>query len=110
MTLIAIYGGYFGAGIGILMLAVLQMIGFSNIHQMNAVKTLLGSSINAVAWLVFALSGKIIWDVALVMIAGAVVGGYTFARLSLKISPKIIRLLVSVIGFAASAYFFLYGV
>ena len=107
---IAVYGGYFGAGQGVLMLAALQFMGFTHIHQMNALKTVLGSSINAVAVLVFLFSGKVVWDVAVVMIAGAILGGYFGARWSLRVSPQIIRLLVSVTGFAMSAYFFLYGV
>jgi uncharacterized protein len=108
--LIAVYGGYFGAGIGILMLAMLQVMGFSHIHQMNALKTVLGSAINGVAWLIFVFSGRVVWDVALIMLMGAVLGGYIGARVSLRISPDKIRLLVSVIGFSMTAYFFLYGV
>lgn len=107
---IAMYGGYFGAGIGILMLAMLQIMGHSEIHQMNGIKSLLGSTINAVAVAIFLFSGKIIWDVAAVLIAGAMFGGYFGTRLALKISPKKIRLMVSAIGFSMAAYFFLYGV
>ena len=107
---IAIYGGYFGAGIGILMLAMLQVWGLTHIHQMNALKTLLGSAINGVAWVIFLFSGRVVWDVAAVMIVGAIVGGYAGARLSLRVDPGKIRALVSAVGFAMSAYFFLYGV
>lgn len=107
---IAVYGGYFGAGIGILMLAMLQLLGFMHIHQMNALKTILGSTINAVAVFIFLFSGKVIWTVAGVMIAGAVVGGYLGARLSLKVSPEKVRLLVSCIGFAMTGYFFVAGI
>ena len=110
MMLIAIYGGYFGAGIGILMLAMLQLMGHSNIHQMNALKTVLGSAINAVAWVVFAVSGIVRWDIAGVMIMGGIAGGYVGARLSLRVPPKKIRLLVSVIGFTMTALFFVRGV
>lgn len=110
MLLIAAYGGYFGAGIGILMLAMLQLMGFTHIHQMNALKTVLGSAINAVAFLMFLFSGRVVWDMAMVMISGAIIGGYAGAHLSLNVSPQKIRVLVSVIGFTMSAYFFLYGV
>lgn len=106
---IAVYGGYFGAGIGILMLAMLQIMGFKNIHQMNALKTILGSTINAVAVIIFIFSGRVVWDVAGVMIIGAISGGYIGAHLSLGVSPAKIRILISIIGFAMSAYFFLYG-
>ncbi|MFO0389386.1 MAG: sulfite exporter TauE/SafE family protein [Alphaproteobacteria bacterium] len=103
---IAVYGGYFGAGIGILMLAMLQLQGFSNIHQMNALKTILGSTINAVAVLLFLFSGKVIWPVAIVMIAGALTGGYAGAKCALKFSPAKVRMVVCIIGFVMTGYFF----
>jgi len=105
--LIAIYGGYFGAGIGILMLAMLQMLGLASIHRMNALKSFLGSTINAVAVAIFILSGRVLWHLALVMIVGAMAGGYFGARLALKVPPEKVRLLVSAIGFSMTAYFFL---
>ncbi len=104
---ISFYGGYFGAGIGILMLAMLQLMGASNIHQMNALKTLLGTTINLATVIVFIFSGAVLWHLAFVMIAGGIFGGYAGARMALKISPQYIRMLVSVIGFSMSAYFFL---
>lgn len=107
--IIAIYGGYFGAGIGILMLAMLQILGHSNIHRMNALKTVLGASINAVTALIFVFSGKVLWSVAAVMVAGGISGGYVGARMALKISPEKVRTLVSLIGFIMTAYFFLPG-
>ncbi|MCC6415696.1 MAG: sulfite exporter TauE/SafE family protein [Opitutaceae bacterium] len=103
---IALYGGYFGAGLGILMLAMLQVMGLSHIHQMNALKTLLGSVINASAVVIFAMSGKVIWEVAAVMVAGAVIGGHLGARLALRVSPDTVRRAVIVIGFLMTAYFF----
>jgi len=109
MSVIAIYGGYFGAGIGILTLAMLQLMGMSNIHRMNALKTVLTSAINAVTAVIFMFSGKVVWGVAGVMIAGGISGGYVGARLALKVSPQKVRSLVIVIGFAMTAYFFVYG-
>lgn len=106
---IAIYGGYFGAGIGILMLAMLQLMGMHDIHRMNALKTVLGSSINAVAVLLFVLAGKVVWSIAAVMIAGAISGGYLGARVALGVPPRHVRLLVSAIGAAMTVYFFLRG-
>lgn len=108
MACIALYGGYFGAGFGILTLAMLQLMGFSNIHQMNAIKTLLTGSINAAAFIIFVAIANIDWNLAAVMILGAVLGGYLGARMSLKVEPRKIRLLVSGIGFAMTAYFFLH--
>jgi hypothetical protein len=108
--LIAMYGGYFGAGIGILMLAMLQLMGHTHIHQMNALKTILGSAINAVAVALFVFSDRVVWDVAIVMIVGAIAGGYYGAKLSLRFPPEKVRIAVSVYGFIMTAYFFLYGV
>jgi uncharacterized protein len=106
---IAIYGGYFGAGQGMLMLAMLQLLGMQDIHQMNAVKSLLGASINVVAFTIFVISGKVVWALAPVMIAGAILGGYLGSHGALKVSPHKVRLLVSTIGFAMTGYFFLHG-
>jgi uncharacterized membrane protein YfcA len=106
---IAVYGGYFGAGQGILMLAMLQLLGMQHIHQMNAVKSLLGSSINAVAFIIFVMSGKVIWSLAPVMIAGAIVGGYFGSHGAQRVSPQKVRSFVSAIGFVMTAYFFLHG-
>lgn len=104
---ISFYGGYFGAGIGILMLAMLQLMGLSNIHQMNALKTLLAAAINMATVIIFIFSDAVVWNLAAIMVAGGVFGGYVGARMALKISPEHVRVLVSVIGFSMSAYFFL---
>ncbi len=109
LFLTAIYGGYFGAGIGIVILAMLQVLGFSDIHRMNALKTLMAGAINAAAVVIFLFSGKVVWPVAGVMIVGAMCGGYVGASIALKVSPQKVRLLVSCIGFSMTAYFFLYG-
>lgn len=104
---ISFYGGYFGAGIGILMLAMLQLMGYSNIHQMNALKTLLAATIGAATAAIFIFSDVIVWNLTIIMVAGGLLGGYVGARMALKISPAHIRLLVSIIGFSMTAYFFL---
>lgn len=104
---VAVYGGYFGAGIGILMLAMLQLMGLHHIHRMNALKTVLGSTINAVAVFVFVAFGAVVWPVALVMVAGAIAGGYVGAWGAQKLPPEPVRWMVSGIGFATTAYFFL---
>jgi len=106
----AIYGGYFGAGIGILTLALLQVLGHTHIHRMNALKTLLTGAINAVTMVIFLFSGKVIWWLAVVMVSGSLCGGYVGARTALKVPPHYVRLLVSVIGFSMTAYFFWHGV
>ena len=106
--LIAFYGGYFGAGIGILMLAMLQLMGFTHIHRMNALKTVLGGVINAVAVLIFVASGAVVWRAAAVMIVGAVAGGYAGAHVARKLPPEPVRIGVSIIAFAMTGYFFLH--
>ena len=108
--LIAFYGGYFGAGIGILIIAILQMLGLSHIHEMNALKTLLATAINMATVIIFISAGVVIWHLAFIMIAGGIFGGYAGARLALKVPPKYIRWFVSSVGFGMSAYFFLHNV
>lgn len=103
---IALYGGYFGAGLGILMLAALQVMGMTNIHRMNGLKMVLGAAINAVAVCIFVFSDLVAWNVALIVMIGGIAGGYVGAATALKISPHIVRVIVSVIGFVMSAYFF----
>ncbi|NBO17805.1 MAG: sulfite exporter TauE/SafE family protein [Proteobacteria bacterium] len=106
---IGIYGGYFGAGIGILTLAMLQLLGHDDIHRMNALKTVLTAAVNLATVVVFICSGSVLWGHAAIMVAGAVCGGYAGARLALRASPKHVRWLVSAIGFSMTAYFFLHG-
>ncbi len=103
---VAVYGGYFGAGIGILMLASLGFIGLSNIHQMNTLKTTLGSLINVVAALWFILAGLIDWPRATVMTAGALAGYYLGSHFSQRISQQRVRQLITGIGFVLSAVTF----
>ncbi len=103
---VAVYGGFFGAGIGILMLASLGFLGMANIHEMNALKTVLGSLINAVATIWFVRAGLIDWTKAGIMTAGALVGYYMAAHYAQRISQKQVRLLISAIGFGISGVMF----
>jgi hypothetical protein len=103
---VAIYGGYFGAGIGILMLASLGFIGLSHIHEMNALKTMLGSLINLVAAIWFVAAGLVHWPKAAVMTAGAVTGYFLGSHFCQRISPARVRQIITVIGFALSAVTF----
>ncbi len=103
---VAVYGGYFGAGIGILMLATLGMIGLRHIHEMNAIKTVLSALINVVASVYFVFAGLIVWPEAVVMTAGATVGYYLGARGAQRITQKQVRSLVAGIGIALSLFFF----
>lgn len=103
---VAVYGGYFGAGIGILMLASLGLIGLGNIHEMNALKTVLGSLINGVASALFIFAGLIEWKKAGVMTLGAVLGYYLGSLLSQRVSQKRVRQIITLIGFALSGVTF----
>jgi uncharacterized membrane protein YfcA len=105
--LVAIYGGYFGAGIGILMLSSLGFMGISDIHQMNALKSILGTCINGVAVVVFILEGKVNWHFAVIMAAASILGGYLGARFARRLNPHVVRWMVIVIGFALAAHFFI---
>ena len=95
---ISVYGGYFGAGIGILMLATLGMMGMADIHQMNTVKGILGFLINIVAALYFAIAGLVNWPAAIVMAIGSMIGGYTGAALAQRIPQKSVRWIITGIG------------
>jgi len=103
---VAIYGGYFGAGIGILMLASLGFIGLTNIYQMNTLKTVLGSLINLVAAIWFIAAGLIDWPRALIMTAGALTGYYLGAHYSQRISQRAVRAIITSVGFIISAVTF----
>jgi len=108
---VAIYGGYFGAGIGILMLAVLPLLGPGDIHALNAVKNLLGTVINGVATALFtaaAIGGgfEVSWPHVAALAAGAVAGGIAVVHLARRLSPRAVRRIVSLIAFGLAGYYF----
>ncbi len=103
---VAIYGGYFGAGMGILMLAALAMLGMSDIHGMNAVKSLLGAVINGTSVVVFAASGKVDWPFALAMGVASAVGGYVGAHTARKVNKTLVRRVIVTLGFTLASYYF----
>ena len=98
---VAVYGGYFGAGIGILMLAALGAMGRGDIHRMNGIKNWGARCINAIAAATFAVSGIVTWPVAATMAIGGLAGGYGGARLALRIGQKWVRRAVVAIGLRA---------
>lgn len=104
--LIAVYGGYFGAGIGILMLTALGFMGLANIHHANGVKTVLAAVINAASVVIFLCDDLIRWDLAGVMALAAVIGGYFGARVARRLPVTVVRRLVIAIGFSLAAYYF----
>ena len=104
--LVGIYGGYFGAGIGILMLSALAYMGLRDVHEMNALKTILAVLMNGVAAVWFTMEGKVEWHYALPMALSAIAGGYIGARLSLRFKSPAVRRFVIAVGFAMSFYYF----
>ena len=106
---VAAYGGYFGAGIGILMLASLGLMGLGDIHRMNALKTFLASLINGTALVYFTIKKLVVWPVALLMAAGAILGGYAGARLAKRVDQKRLQMFIVVVGLVVSAWLFYKG-
>jgi uncharacterized protein len=102
--LVGVYGGYFGAGIGILMLAAFGYLGFTNIHHMNALKNLNGMCINGIAAVLFMVKGLVDWRLALLMAAGAIIGGYAGAGTARRVGQRAVRRAVIAIGFGLSAW------
>ena len=105
--IISIYGGYFGGGLGILMLAALALMGMESIHSMNALKALLATCINGVAVVTFIAAGVVAWPQAILMAVGTTIGGYGGGYYARKIDQKWVRLFVIVVGLAMSIYFFI---
>jgi hypothetical protein len=104
---ISIYGGYFGGGMGIMMLAVFALAGMTEIHEMNGLKSLLGVAINTLALGEFIVRGAVAWRYGLLMVVGSVLGGYLGASGARVLNPKWIRLFVIVMGWSMTFYFFL---
>lgn len=103
--LVAIYGGYFGAGIGILMLAALGLMGQKDIIAMNSLKVLQGALINGVACIIFVLLTEIYWTEFFLIFCGSAVGGFIGPYLARRIGPKLVRGVVSATGFGIAFYY-----
>lgn len=104
--LVAVYGGYFGAGIGILMISSLSLMGVGDIHRINAVKTLLAAVINGVSIVLFVAYGVVEWRLALPMAVGAILGGYGGARLARRLPRWLVRWFVIAVGLTLAGYYF----
>jgi uncharacterized protein len=104
--LVSVYGGYFGAGLGFMLMAMLAMLGMRDIHAMAAIRTLLAAAINAVAVVTFIVAGAVLWPQGMVMIAGSLAGGWFGAHYAQKSDPAKMRVFVIGIGIVMSAYFF----
>ena len=107
--LVAVYGGYFGGGIGIMNLAMLSALGMTDIHAMNKLKVILGGVINGAAAATFIVTRAIVWPQAIVMIAGAVLGGYSTAHFAQKLPQAWVKSFVILVGTAMTIYFFIRG-
>ena len=103
----AIYGGYFGAGAGILMLAAYSFMGFTNIHQMNGLKNFNGLFFNGIAAATFAIKGFVNWPIALVMAVGSSAGGFATSHMAQKIPQSWVRNAVTIIGLLSAGWLFL---
>jgi uncharacterized membrane protein YfcA len=104
--LVGVYGGYFGAGIGIMMLAALSLMGHTDIHQMNGVKNLLAVALNGVAIAYLAFTDLILWPQALLMAVGAIAGGVGGAGLARRVGRTAVRRVVIAVGFGMALVMF----
>jgi hypothetical protein len=104
---VALYGGYFGAGIGILMLAALSVLGLTDIHQMNGLKNFFAVCINGVAALYFIASNMVYWPDVVIMALGAIAGGIGGAGVARKLGRAAVRRIVICIGFAMAISLFI---
>ncbi|NTW59056.1 MAG: sulfite exporter TauE/SafE family protein [Nitrospirae bacterium] len=102
----AIYGGYFGAGLGVMMLAVLGLVLDDSLTRLNALKQSLSFAINIAAALFFLFSGKVFWTAAAVMAVGALAGGVLGGRVASRIQPIVLRWIVIVIGVSVAIVYF----
>jgi uncharacterized membrane protein YfcA len=105
--LVAVYGGYFGGAVGIVMLATWSVFGLMDIHVMNANKTVLGATMNGAAVVLFIIARKIWWPQTLAMLVAAVIGGYIGARSAKTVKQSYVRPAITVIGVAITIAFFL---
>ena len=106
---VALYGGYLGAGMGILMLAAFGILGYTDIHQMNGLKTLLAVFINGVAAIYFIWKGLVVWPEAIIMSVASIIGGVWGAGFARRLGQKGVRRIVIAIGFGMSLYLLVRG-
>jgi uncharacterized membrane protein YfcA len=104
--IIATYGGYFGGGMGIMMLAAMAVAGMNDMHEMNALKVGLAIAINGVALAAFVVSGSITWGPGIVMALGGVAGGYAGAAVARRVAGSLVRAIVIVVAWGMTVYFF----
>ncbi|MBI1809054.1 MAG: sulfite exporter TauE/SafE family protein [Gemmatimonadetes bacterium] len=103
---VAIYGGYFGGGAGLIMLAALSLMGLTNIHQMNGLKLLFAATFNFVAIGAFIVKGLVDWRIGFTMALGAAAGGLGASRLAQRVPQSWVRASIGVIGFGSAAWLY----
>ncbi len=103
---ISVYGGYFGGGIGIMILAAFRLYGLTDIHGMNGIKAILAGSLNGVAAMVFIAAHQVYWRPTLAMMMAGIVGGYVGPVIARRTRPVVIRSIVITVGALMTAYFF----
>lgn len=106
LFLSSIYGGYFGAGLGIILLGIAQIIGYSYFHQANSLKNLLATSFTLISVIVFGVGGLIHWPAAITMMISSSIGGYFGGRLAKHVNPSVLRVAVTLFGLFLSASYF----
>lgn len=104
---VGVYGGYFGAGIGILMLAALSILGLQDIHQMNGLKVIFGGALNGVAALYFMAQHMVYWPYVVLMSLAAILGGWGGAGTARKLGPTAVRRIVIAVGFGMAISLFI---
>jgi len=103
---VAIYGGFFNAGLGIITLSYLALAGYSDINVMNGLKLLVSSLVSLIAIILFMIDGAIDWYSGTIVLLGSLAGGYVAAILSKKLPQQAVRLFVIFASIAITAYFF----
>ena len=107
LFLASVYGGYFGAGLGIILLAIAQIMGFSDFHVANSIKNLLATNFTLLSVLIFGIGGIIAWPEAVAMMAGSTVGGYAGGRVARRMNARHLHHGVVIFGLVLSAVYFL---
>ncbi|HEX8698571.1 MAG TPA: sulfite exporter TauE/SafE family protein [Myxococcaceae bacterium] len=108
-AVIAVYGGYFGGGMGLMMLAAFALMGMTDIHRMNGLKSLMGALINGVAVVTFIVAKVVDWTIVLPMVVGAIAGGYLGATVARRLPGAYVRRFVIAVGWAMTVAFFVRG-
>jgi uncharacterized membrane protein YfcA len=104
--LVCFYIGYFGAGAGFLLITLLSLFGLQDMNAINALKVVSTTAANGIAFLIFTVSGQVVWRYCLLAMITAAIGGYVSARFSRSIPQPVLRALVIVVGFGMAAWFF----